>query len=279
MLLINDPRLLTFEASLAAIEGFDRDAYKARNELILDHAGLFADPGEITDEAQYHLAYRIKNLVGGLWCSLTMDHPSSSMVADIENQYGKRLKLYNRRALIRDPRHRLVARYLLWNRRFQHLQERTAFLAAREYGLLRKTRHSDDVPWVLVVVGLDRKEGNNIFTVDRHGRHYRQYVESIGRQAFQVLQSHGMNDNELRIFLESIPELEETYRVVAVCDGKHCARASAFTRDAKVETFNLLQSQWAQHLTIQATPALSVSALPMKVDDEPEMVQLDLLAA
>lgn len=246
----------------AALACETTDEYRARNELILANLDRLENPSMPADEVDYQRMYAIKEAVGSLWCALiNSDRPGADRLSKLENAYAELLAKYNRRFLVTGTA-KLIARYLLWRKTFSAVDRHVAFLVAREFGVLRKTRYDRSQPWTLVVVGLDRKEGNNVFTVDKHERHYRQYLRTIGRQAFVVEKDHCLKGADLHAFLETIPELDPTFRTVAIRDGKYCSRASAFSRRAIHEAHALLTSDMASRLKISPAAAAPLAPAP-----------------
>lgn len=260
----------------AALNCETTEEYRHRNDLILANLDRLANPSLPADEAEYKRMYAIKCAVGSLWCSMiNNDRPGADRLSALKNAYAELLAKYNRRFLVAGKA-KLIARYLLWRRSFSAVERHVAFLVARELGVLRKTRYDATHPWVLVVVGLDRKEGDNVFTVDKHERHYRHYLRTIGRQAFIIDKPHGLEGAELDAFLETVPELDETFRTVSIRDGKYCSRASAFSRKATHEAYALLTSDMATCLRI--SPA-AVTQLPLPQSVEQLTFDLDREAA
>lgn len=245
----------------AHMSGETPAAYLNRQQYLLDHLDDLEQPSAPTCEEEYRHLHAIKSQLASLYChTFNTEHPAFDRVCRLEDEYGKLLAAYNRRLLVKSRSHVLVARYLLWSRRFAVISKNAAFLVAREFDLLRKVRQDASAPWRLVVIGLSRAVGDNVFTVDRHGRQHRQHRRTIGRQAFAIEQSHAFTPQQWDEFLDGIPELDPTYREVYVGDRKHAVRGSAFTREAKREVFDILNSSWADQLKTAATPALSVQA-------------------
>lgn len=246
----------------AALACETTEEYRARNELLLANLECLENPSMPADEAEYQRMYAIKEAVGSLWCALiNNDRPGADRLSKLENAYAELLARYNRRFLVSGTA-KLIARYLLWRKTFSAVDRHVAFLVAREFGVLRKTRYDRSEPWTLVVVGLDRKEGNNVFTVDKHERHYRQFLRTIGRQAFVVEKDHCLKGADLHAFLETIPELDPTFRTVIIRDGKYCSRASSFSRKAIHEAFALLTSDMASRLRISPAAAVPIAPSP-----------------
>lgn len=232
------------------------DEYTQRNEHIFSLLHELEVLPKIVDEDQYKRYREIKSILSSMSCSMfDARDPRTDDIYRVERAVAKRLASYNKRFLISDRRHALVARYLLWRHRFSRIESITAFLAAREFGILRRVGGPPEgVPYSIVVIGLDRKEGDNVFTVDDHGRHYRQYRRTIGRQAFSVVHDTGLEQPEYDAFARSLPPLDDTYYLVAIRDAKYAARGSSFTRHARTELCEILTSQWASALRLDAPP-------------------------
>ena len=216
-----DPVMLTLCARLA---GTTPDDYVQRNEEILTCLEKFEFPNSIKTEESYRQAQAIKSLLSGLFCyAANTNNPEFERVADAENRWGRMMAQYNRRCLIKDPKTRSLARYLLWNSYFLTVNLRVALEEAKRQGILRRGRDDQGQPQnTLLVVGLEMKVGDNVFTVDRRGREHRQYVKTIGRQAFSVSQKYREVVDET--FMDSIPVVDETYRHTSIGDHKHGAR-------------------------------------------------------
>jgi hypothetical protein len=271
----NDPAADFADRLNAALNCETTEEYQRRNELILANLDRLENPSTPADEAAYQRMYALKCAIGSLWCSaFNKDRPVADRLSALENAYAAQLVKYNRRFLV-TGKAKLIARYLLWRKSFTAVESHVAFLVARELGVLRKTRYDETCPWSLVVVGLDRKEGDNVFTVDKHERHYRQYQRTIGRQAFVIDKAHGLEGAQLDAFLETVPELDPTFRTVAIRDGKYCSRASAFSRKAIHETYALLTSDMATCLritpSILAVPAAAPTAEQLAFDLDREL--------
>lgn len=220
-------------------------AEPSRDQLLLwlDQIDAFERPQPIQSEVQYRVAFRIKQVLMSLDClAFNLQHPNYDRVCELETDYALAMSKFNKSLLIRDRRASLVARYLLWGRRFRDADPDHVFRVARGCGVLRR------FPGVggLVVVGLERKIGDNLFSTGRDGRSYRQFRKTIGRQAFAVRQKLPSIGVELDQFMASVHEIDDTYSLVTIGDGKHCSRSSAFDERSKHELWRVLASDWAR---------------------------------
>lgn len=255
----------TFDCSIDLAPFFGAtslEEYKFRNEHVFALLPQLENLPAIVDEDQYKRYWEIKCILSSMSCGMfDVRDPRTDDIYRVERAVANRLAHYNKSFLITDRKHALVARYLLWRHRFSLIEPITAFLAAREFGILRRVGEpAAGVPYSIVVVGLDRKEGDNVFTVDHHGRHYRQYRRTIGRQAFTAVHSTGLERPEYDVFASSLPMLDETYHLVEIRDGKFAARASSFTRQARTELCELLMGQWASALRLDAPLPCDIAA-------------------
>ena len=222
----------------------------------LAHLDRIDNPRAIVSEAQYQVAHKVKRMLAALYCLTFNDsHEAFERVSAMEGKYGEVMHSYNKSLLLKDRRAILVARYMLWNYRLTDCP-RTPFLVARAYGLLRKVSHVDGRMPTLVVIGLERKVGDNLFTTGANGRNYRTYNRTIGRQAFEICLESPFTGEEQAAFDASIPELDQTYHVTSIGDGKFCAKPSAFSRRALADLAAILNGQWTRTLRVATLPAL-----------------------
>lgn len=263
---------------IAGLHGFpDADTYHTTHHAWLARLDEFETPFPVTTEAEYRKADAVRRMLSGLSCyTFNTRHPLNDRVWALESTWAATLVKFNRRLLIKDPDARLVARYLLWSFVFRGPDPRAAFVLARQHGLLRKCSRTDGRGPLLCVIGLDRAVGDNVFTVDRRGREHRRYGRTIGRQAFPVCRTLPWSDDDAEIFLATIPELDDSYRVTHIGDHKHAARGSAFRREAQRKLLALLDAV-APEAMGPAAQAPAAAAPPPQA--RPSATQLDLLAA
>lgn len=276
----NDPFIVNAAKTYRTLSEPSGEGNKQKLEFALRILPMLASPAVIESADQYETAETLRNLCGDIWWAgdCLNETPDMKQASATSSAIFKRMKAYNNKFLLKDPKKLLVARYLLWAYIFPDLPARTAFLAAREYGFLRRSAHpgSDAV----YVVGLSRKVGDNMFTVDSRGRQHRQYNETLGRMAFYVTKDMGMSEGERRAFIASLPVLDEGYHDTSIGDRKYGSRGSAFSRVARTECFKLLNSDWARslNLSVHAPPA-ALPAPPPRDMAVTVGAQLELLAA
>lgn len=261
---------------LARLHGSaDAASYHATHQAWIARLDEFEAPFPIKNEADYTKADAVRRMLSGLACyTFNTKHTEDKRVWALESLWGAAVAKYNRRLLLRNKDAKLVARYLLWTYRFPHIDPRAAFILARRHGVLRVASRRDGTQPTLCVVGLERAVGDNVFTMDRFGRHHRRYGKTIGRQALTVVRPLPWEGADAEAFLESIPELDPSYHVTNIGDFKHAARGSSFSRAAMRCAHELLRAVPDGEMQVTVPPALP--ALPVSL---PEPTQLQLLAA
>ncbi len=240
----------------------------------LGHLDKIDNPRPIVSEAQYLVAAKVKRMLAALYC-LTFNEQRGEFdrVASMEGKYGKVMYQFNRGLLIKDRRAALVARYMLWNYRLTQIDADTPFLVARAYNLLRKRSNPDGRAPTIVVVGLERKVGDNLFTTGSNGRPYRMYTNTVGRQAFECCRATPFKAEDQAAFEASLPELCHTYCVTSIGDGKFMAKPSAFGRSAIRDVLAVFNAPWAQSLVVSRLPSLDApeaDELPVRSDLDTE---------
>jgi|GEM_PF-4195964 len=267
----NDP-----DDFIAGLHGYaDSVSYHAKNQAWISRLGEFETPFPLENEADYARADAVRRMLSSLACyTFNTQHSENKRVWAMERVWANAVGTYNRRLLIRDKNAKLVARYLLWTYRFADIDPRAAFILARRHGVLRAVPHQDGRPPAVCVVGLDRAVGDNVFTVDRFGRHHRRSGRTIGRQALSVLRPLPWSGSDAEAFLSSLPELDPSYHVTEIGDHKHAARGSSFSRSAKHCVHDLLEAVADHEMRVIAAPVS-----PSPIDDGSGPLQLILLAA
>lgn len=235
----------------AAVASADRDAY---HRLILSNLAALERPQKIANEAEYAIARAVKTALCSVSCTTSnTSHPDDARVWAIESAWGKVLHAFNARALIQDSDTRLLANYLLWNRRLMSVSDRSLMELAAERGILRQREGK------VYVVGLYKKVGNNVFTVDSNGREHRQFMNSIGRQAFSI--RWDCYQDAAKDLHPQIPPLPEDYEITGCYDGKYGARTPGLTRAARCRIVDMV-SQWeaAGRATSQIVAKIALNA-------------------
>lgn len=224
--------------------------YATRQQALLTQLERFRTPLRIQDEDDYRRARAIKSALCSLSCYTFNNRlAENDEVWRLESAWAAELHRWNRRLLLKEPLDIAIANYLLWNYRLRGpIPTQSIYETAREREILRRW---NDEP---LVVGLEKKTGDNVFTVDRYERHYRQYGRTIGRQAFWLPSWHADAKalTDAPAFVASLPELPEDYERVWVRDGKYCARPVRMHR----RTLRML----AQHFATPSTTALLSAA-------------------
>ena len=224
--------------------------YATRQQALLTHLEQVRTPFRIQDENDYRRARAIKSAL----CSLSCYTSNNRLAQDdevwrLESAWGAELHRWNRRLLLKEPLDIAIANYLLWHYRLRGpIPTQRVYETARRREILRRW---NDEP---MVVGLEKKVGDNVFTVDRYERHYRHYGRTIGRQAFWLpsWQSDAKALTDATAFVASLPELPDDYERTWVRDGKHCARPVRMHR----RTLRML----AQHFATQIAPQVLCAA-------------------
>lgn len=213
--------------------------YERRQQALLARLERVRVPFRIRDENGYRRARAIKSALCSLSCyTFNNQLAQDAEVWRLESEWGAELHRWNRRLLLKEPLDIAIGNYLLWNYRLRgQIPTPRVYETARERAILRRW---NDEP---VVVGLEKKAGDNMFTLDRFGRHHRQYARTIGRQAFWLpgWQADSQTLCDTAAFVASLPELPEDYERVWVRDGKHCARPVRLRR----RTLRLLVDHFA----------------------------------
>jgi hypothetical protein len=249
-------------ALCARLEGdASGDDYVRSRQEALQHLDALENPPRIADEKQYRYARAVKSMLASLSCfTFNTKHPEDDRVWRLESEWGRELARYNRRFLVKDHETRAIARYLLWPRYWPGVDHRQLFDEAKRRGLLRKRRPQGrgDLDFCLYVVGLEMKVGDNTFTVDRHGRHYRHYNRSCARQAFHMakpLDLAGPEDEAT--WLADVPALGENWTETSLGDGKFVARPVHLTRRERTTILRLFHPSYRQPST---SPPRAVAA-------------------
>lgn len=254
-----DPLIATLCARLEG-EASGDDYVKSRQEA-LKRLDALEDAPPIADEEQYRYARAVKSMLASLSCfTFNTKHPEDERVWRLESEWGRELACYNRRFLLKDHEARAIARYLLWSRYWPGIDHRGLFDDAKRRGLLRKLRRQGrgDLDFALYVVGLEMKLGDNTFTVDRHGRHYRHYHRTCARQAFHVMQRLDLAGLESdATWFEDVPTLGEDWTETFLGDGKFVARPVHLTRRERTTILRLFHSSYRQPST---SPPRAVAA-------------------
>lgn len=211
----------------AGLSGLSPEEYVRLMEECVKDLGRFTPPKRLETEDDYRNAHKVKGLLCSLSCyTFNNKHPRNDEVWDLEAAWGALMARYNRRLLIKNPEAKTIARYLLWNRRYRDIAVEHFYKLLRNHGFLCRS-----VDGGCYVIGLVMKVGDNVFTVDDRGRHYRQYRHTVGRQAFRAwLIEDDLGKEAAKAFIATLPLLDETYYVTYIQDGKGCVRRIALRR-------------------------------------------------
>lgn len=197
------------------------DYVNSRSQALeqIDEIEHVVDNATIKTMEDYDRYCNIKSILSSLFCFTANNQmPIFDRICDIESKIGKKLVKFVKSQTIKDREIRTVARYVLWGAYYRSQNIEAIYDVLFENDLLRKQGAS------IFVRGLHYKVGDNTFTVDRMGRQHRNYVEWTALQAIFTV------NNTLRDFildnnkLEEIPQLEDRYSSISVCDGKYCIR-------------------------------------------------------
>lgn len=222
----------------ASLSGETKEEYVRNMQYLLANLEKLENPKTLNSDKDYARARRIKSALCSLSCyAFNTDHPQSDRICSAEGQWAQVLGAYNRRFLIRDAEIKLLANYLLWNRRYTQLDEHALIAIAVDKGILLRRDGR------IYVVGLEKRVGNNVFSVDRFKRHHRQYLRTIGRQAFCVTWDCYLD--AARPHLERIGELDDECEVTSLGDGKYVAKPPRMPRDCHRRLSTLIK-QWRE---------------------------------
>lgn len=236
-----------------AVSHQDRETY---HRLILANLDVLAKPARIASEGQYALARAMKTALCSVSCTTSnTNHPDDARVWEIEASWAKVLHAFNNRLLIKDSDTRLLANYLIWNRRLRNVDERSLIELAAERGILRLREGK------VYVVGLYKKVGNNVFTVDAKGREHRQFMNTIGRQAFSV-RWDGYHE-AAKLLLDLIPQLPDDYDVTGCYDGKYGARNPSLTATHRSRVLELVR-QWESARSASRNIMVKITGTPLQ---------------
>lgn len=247
-----DRPLEPFLATLCArLEGdADGEAYVRDRQEALRHLDDLETPPRIRNEEHYGAAREVKSLLASLSCfTFNCRHPDNDRVWRLEAEWGRALARYNRRFLIADHESRAIARYLLWSRFWPGVDPRRVLDEANRRGFLRKGRPQGrgTLTFDLYVIGLEMKVGDNTFTVDNYGRHYRHYHRTCSRQAFHVedsLDRAGIAPDST--WFTDVPGLGAAWTPTAIGDGKFAARPVRLTRRERATVLRLFHPSYQE---------------------------------
>jgi len=223
-------------------------------------------PFEIVDEETYRAATKVRCMLSSLDC-YTLNFPceQGELVGKVLSRWSQAVVDFNDGVLIKDETARLLARYLLWTKSFTAGDTRACYLLARKHGVLARLPAGDG-RHELVVIGLKRKVGDNVFRTNRRGGEHRCYIEAIGRQGFYPVQRFPFEGPAAVAFLESLPLLDETYHGVSIGDRKYCARPSAFTQPEIQRLYALIVGADVEALLSSPTRSASPRVAPQQLD-------------
>jgi len=255
-----------FNTVIAAFEAIEPSDHEALVTWALDNETALMHPPEVKTDVQYEAYYELKRTLSNAWCGSRHNDSRDTIrrLAACEDRIAQALWHYNRKTLVRHRESNLVARYLLTRRGFKDVPIRTAMLLAKACGVLRWEPHADTGFPVLYVVGLERRVGNNVFTVTKTGRHYRRFLRTIGKQAFVPCKAHDFSPQELAQFCEGLARIDETYHVTYVGDFKGGARESCFDGKACSDLYALLTCPAAQALSLSDAGGAVSNQPPLK---------------
>lgn len=227
-----DNFLLDLQAKLS---GFDSiQDYTAKNDTIiksLDKIEAVIDRAKVKNLADFNKYSQVKYLLSGLSCyTFNTKHPQNDRVWELESKLGGKCARWVKSQTVKDSFTLTELAYFTWDchypdDRFMVLRFTKDLLSK---GLLWKSAKSGN----LMVTGMHKRVGDNVFTVDYRGREHRTYVGSMALQAFYV--SSRISDMVKDDFIKrgevgEIPELPDYYDGVWCGDGKGSARHSRMT--------------------------------------------------
>lgn len=215
---------------LTLLQGTEHHAMYA---AMLSDLDRFETPMAIKTEEDYARAYSVKSALCSLSCHTVNNNlPQNDRVWLLESVWGKALKKYNDRHLLKDSDDVFVANYLLAKRYYTAIDRNALLALAKMRGFLRQINGS------LVVVGLSKKVGDNTFTIDRHGRHHRNFIRTIGRQYFRLSMQDVILDES---FFNDIPHVEDNFRETYLGDGKGLSKYPSIASDTYYRLCEILQ--------------------------------------
>ncbi len=121
-----------------------------------------------------------------------------------------------------------MIRYILWNKFYlddDKLREQILdVLIDKGYICKHTFTYRNEVETKFVVTGIKCKVGDNVFTVDKNGRHHRQYVNVCGFQCFEL-----KSLDEAYVSTKYVQENNNEMNLTDFRDGKGCARYPKFS--------------------------------------------------
>lgn len=197
------------------------DYFNSRTQALehIDEIENIVDNAKIKTMEDYDRYSNIKSILSSLFCFTANNQmPIFDRICDIESKMGKKLLKFVKSQVVKDREIRAVIRYVLWGAYYRSQNIESIYNVLFENDLLRKQGSG------IFVTGLHYKVGDNTFTVDRMDRQHRNYVEWTALQAICI------KSNTLKDFIldnnkwDNIPQLEDRYSSIFVCDGKYCIR-------------------------------------------------------
>jgi len=221
-----DSTRIDLDAMLNASKEETREQYVARQNNVMENIDALAPDKKILNEERYERGLACKSAITSLWCyKFNNDIKNAELdkkVSLYDAGWGKALAAYNRKFLIKDKSVKSLANYLVWRYARKDLDTVKVLKAAIKYGILRKNEQGS-----FFVVGLIKKVGDNMFSTDRRGRDHRQYVDTIGRQAFRVNNYHKEVFANHKTLIAEIPMLHHLDNETYIGSGKGASREPA----------------------------------------------------
>jgi hypothetical protein len=181
-------------------------AYSERMQLMIKNLDALEVPMKIKTEADYQVAYKIKGELCSLSCyTFNNNLPQDKRVWELESIWGKALTKFNNKLHLKSSEDIVLANYLLSNRRYKIIDHSKLVGYAKKRGFLRIVNGK------IAVVGLVKKVRDNVTRLDRRGREYSLFVNTIGRQYFMIeLFKDDVFQNDPSL-LDGIPVIENGY--------------------------------------------------------------------
>ncbi len=198
-------------------EDYVKNRIKALEKI--DDIEKIVNNAKINTMEDYDRYSHIKSVLSSLFCFTANNKKQEfDRVCNIESKIGDKLVKFVKKQTVKDRKVRALIRYVLWNKYYMNQDMESIYDELIKNDVLRKKGSG------IYVIGLHYKVGDNTFTVDAMGRQHRNYVGWTALQAISVVSSTLTDFITENNKWSEIPELEDRYSTVTVCDGKYCIR-------------------------------------------------------
>jgi len=205
---------------------------KARNDFLLSQLDTIDVVAKIESEEEYSVARKVSEELCSLSC-YTFNHqsPLNDRVWRMEGMWNREIARYTKRTYDRkDPDDICVANYAIGTKHFLNVNTQRDYYLSEvvPYLLSREMLANDPDDGKIVVLGLRKKVGDNVYSVDRRGNQHQQYVSMACPQAFYLADRYLAQLKD--VVLPDMPEGTRTVYLSSGSGGKGSAKTPALAR-------------------------------------------------